>query len=64
MAERHSMPVPAEDRGLRLGTSPVFPLERAHHGAAILQPPKPDIPPSPRILGRLAGRDADREAAD
>jgi len=31
---------------------------------AILQPPKPDIPPSPQVLHRAAGRDADREAAD
>jgi hypothetical protein len=64
MAERHSMPVPAEDRGLHLGTSPVFPLEHAHRRAAILQPPKPDIPPSPWIQERLAGRYLDREAAD
>jgi hypothetical protein len=64
MAERNSMPVPAEDRSLRLGTSPAFPLEQAHHRAAILQPPKPDVQPSPWILERLAGRDLDREAAD
>ena len=31
---------------------------------AILQPPKPEIPPSPYILRRAADRDADREAAD
>jgi hypothetical protein len=31
---------------------------------AILQPPKPEIPPSPQVLQRAAGRDADREAAD
>jgi hypothetical protein len=64
MAERHSMAVPAEDRGLPLGTSPAFPLEHAHHRAAILQPPKPDIQPSAWIQERLAGRDLDREAAD
>jgi hypothetical protein len=64
MAARHSMPVPAEDPGLRLGTSPVFPLEPAHRRAAILQPPKPEIPPSPWIQERLASRDRDREAAE
>jgi hypothetical protein len=64
MARRHSTPVPAEDRSLCLGTSPVFPLEQPHHTAAILQPPKPEIPPSPWIQERLGGRDADREAGD
>jgi hypothetical protein len=64
MAERHSVAVPGEDRGLRLGTSLAFPLEHAHHRAAMLQPPKPDIQPSAWIQERLAGRDLDREAAD
>ena len=31
---------------------------------AILQPPKPEIQPSPRILERAAGREADMEAAE
>jgi hypothetical protein len=31
---------------------------------AILQPPKPEIRPSPQVLERAADRDADREAAD
>jgi len=30
----------------------------------ILQPPKPEIPPSPRIFDRVMDRDADWEAAD
>jgi len=30
----------------------------------ILQPPKPEIPPSPRILQRAIDRDAGFEAAD
>jgi hypothetical protein len=64
MAKRHSMPVPAEDRSLRLGTRPAFPLEHAHLRAAIVQSPKPEIPPSPWIQERLAGRELDREAAD
>jgi hypothetical protein len=41
MAERHGMHVPAKDCGLRLGTSLAFPLEHAHHRAAILQHPSP-----------------------
>jgi hypothetical protein len=64
MAERHSMPVPGQDGGLRFGIGPVLPLEHGHHRAAILQPPKPEILPSPWIQERLAGRDLDREAAD
>jgi hypothetical protein len=31
---------------------------------AILQPPKPQIEPSPRILERVRGHDLDLEAAD
>jgi hypothetical protein len=31
---------------------------------AILQPPKPEIPPSAEVLQCVAGRDADSEAAD
>ena len=31
---------------------------------AILQPPKPEIRPSPQVLERAADRDADWEAAD
>jgi hypothetical protein len=31
---------------------------------AILQPPKPEITPSPQILQRVMDRDADWEAAD
>jgi hypothetical protein len=64
MAARHSVPVPGRDCGLRFGISPVLPLEHAHHRAAILQPPRPEIPPSPWIQERLAGRDLDREAAE
>jgi conjugative relaxase-like TrwC/TraI family protein len=64
MVGRYSMPVPGQDCGLRFGISPVLPLEHAHHRAAILQPPKPEIPPSAWIQERLAGRDPDREAAE
>jgi hypothetical protein len=61
MAGRQSLPVAAEEPG-PAGASPAFPLETAHHRTAILQPPKPEIPVSPWILERLAGRDLDREA--
>jgi hypothetical protein len=64
MAGRHSMPVLGQDCGLRFGISPVLPLEHADHRAAILQPPKPEISPSPWIRQRLAGRNLDREAAE
>jgi hypothetical protein len=63
MAGRQSALVPAENPG-PASTSPAFPLETAHRRTAILQPPKPEIPPSPWILERLAGRDLNHEAAD
>ena len=39
-------------------------LDRPRHQDAILQPPKPEIQPSPQILQRAADRDADYEAAE
>ena len=44
--------------------SPAFPLASAQRRTAILQPPKPEIPPSSRTLELVADRDLDREAAD
>jgi hypothetical protein len=61
MGERRSLTVPAEDPG-SVTSGLAFPLETAHRSAAILRPPKPEIPVSPWILERLAGRDLDREA--
>jgi conjugative relaxase-like TrwC/TraI family protein len=63
-AERHSMPVPEQDRGFCFGIGPVLPLENADHRAAILQPPRPEIPLSPWVQERLAGRGLDHEAAE
>jgi hypothetical protein len=60
MAGRQSLPVLAEDPAHR-DAGPAFPLGTAHHRAAILQPPKPEIPVSPWVLERIAGRDLDRE---
>jgi hypothetical protein len=41
-----------------------FPARTVEVKAAILQPPKPQIEPSPRILERVAAHDRDLEAAD
>ena len=63
LAERQSLMVPAEDPDYGdLGQA--FPAWAGFGPDAILQPPKPQIPPSGRILQRVADRDADREAAD
>ena len=63
LAERQSLTVPSEDPGYwDLGQA--FPPWPGPPRGAILQPPKPEIRPSPRVLERAADRDADREAAD
>jgi hypothetical protein len=43
---------------------PAFPAWTGPHPDAILQPPKPEIQPLPRILEHAADRDPDMEAAD
>ena len=43
---------------------PAFPAWTGEARDAILQPPKPQIKPSPRILERVPGHDLDLEAAD
>ena len=63
LADRQSLTIPAEDpRYGDLGQA--FPLWPGQARDAILQPPKPDIRPSPYVLARAADRDADWEAAD
>ena len=63
LAERQSLTVPSEDPSHGdLGQA--FPPWPRPAGDAILQPPKPEIRPSPRVLQRAADRDADYEAAD
>jgi hypothetical protein len=63
LADRQSMTVPAEDPTYGdLGQA--FPLWPGPGGDAILQPPKPEIRPSPYVLERAADRDADWEAGD
>jgi hypothetical protein len=59
LAERQSLMIPAEDPDYDdLGQA--FPSWTGPSQDAILQPPKPEIRPSPRVLDRVA----DREAGD
>ncbi len=63
LADRQSLTIPAEDPGYGdLGQA--FPPWPAPARDAILQPPKPELQPSPRILDRALDRDLDMEAAD
>ena len=63
LAERQSLALPSEDPGYGdLGQA--FPPWPGPAKDAILQPPKPEITPSPQVLQRAADRDADPEAAD
>jgi hypothetical protein len=63
LAERQSLTVPSEDPDYGdLGQA--FPPWPGPARDAILQPPKPEITPSPQVLRRAAERDADPEAAD
>ena len=63
LTDRQSLMLPAEDPSYGdLGQA--FPPWPAPARDAILQPPKPEIQPSPRILQRALDRDLDIEAAD
>ena len=63
LAERQSLMIPAEDPDYE-DLGPAFPSWAGPDRDAILQPPKPQIQPSPRILERAAGRELDMEAAE
>ena len=63
LAQRQSLMVPAEEPGYQ-DLGPAFPAWAQPRTGAILQPPRPQIPPSGQILERIAGRDLNREAAD
>ena len=63
LAERQTRMIPAEDPGYEHRRQ-AFPLCAAPHATPILQPPKPEMQPSPWTLQRLADREADREVAD
>jgi AAA domain/TrwC relaxase len=63
LAERQNLTIPAEDpRFGDLGQA--FPPWPRPDRDAILQPPKPEIRPSPLVLERATDRDADWEAAE
>jgi hypothetical protein len=62
LAGRQSL-IPTEDPGYADHGS-ASPSWTGAVGDAILQPPKPQIQPSPRILKRAASRDLDMEAAE
>ncbi len=63
LADRQSQTIPSEDPDYGdLGQA--FPGWTGPGRDAILQPPKPEITPSPQILQRVMDRDADWEAAD
>jgi len=58
LVERHSQAVPAKDPG------PAFSSWAGARRDAILQPPKPQIQPSARILERVKPHDVDMEAVE
>jgi conjugative relaxase-like TrwC/TraI family protein len=63
LADRQSLMVPCEDPDYGdLGQA--FPIWTGPGKDAILQPPKPEIAPSPLVLERAMDRDADLEAAE
>ena len=63
LADRQSQTVPSEDPDYG-DLGPAFPAWPSPRREPILQPPMPEIPPSPRILDRALDRDTDWEAAD
>jgi hypothetical protein len=63
LADRQSQAVPSDDPDYG-DLGPAFPAWTGPRRQPILQPPMPEIPPSPRILERATDRDADWEAAD
>ena len=63
LADRQSLMIPSQDPDYG-DLGPAFPPWPGPGKDAILQPPKPEITPSPQVLQRAADRDADWEAAD
>jgi hypothetical protein len=63
LADRQSQMIPSDDPDYG-DLGPAFPACTSPRREPILQPPKPEIPPSPQILERVMDRDADWEAAD
>jgi hypothetical protein len=63
LSDRQSQMIPSEDPDYG-DLGPAFPVWTGPGREPILRPPKPEIPPSPRVLERVTDRDADWEAAD
>ena len=63
LAERQSMTIPSEDPDYG-DVGQAFPAWTGRGKDAILQPPKPEIRPSARVLERATDRDRDVEAAN
>jgi hypothetical protein len=63
LADRQSQTIPSEDPDYG-DLAQAFPAWPGPPRDAILQPPQPEMTPSPRILQRVMERDADWEAAD
>ena len=63
LANRQSQMIPSEDPDYG-DLGPAFPTWTGPGREPILRPPRPEIPPSPRILEHVMDRDADWEAAD
>jgi hypothetical protein len=63
LADRQSMTIPSEDPDYG-DVGQAFPAWTGRGKDAILQPPKPEIRPSARVLERAADRDRDVEAAN
>ena len=63
LADRQDLKIPSEDPDYGdLGQA--FPAWTGARQDAILQPPKPEITPSPQILQRVMDRNGDLEAAE
>jgi hypothetical protein len=63
LAERQNLMIPAEDPDYQ-DLGPAFPAWTSPGKDAILQPPKPEIQPSARILERVTDHGLDMEAVD
>ncbi len=63
LADRQSQTIPSEDPDYG-DIGQAFPAWTGPARGAILQPPEPEIPPSPQILQQVMDYDADWEAAD
>ena len=63
LADRRSLMIPSQDPDYG-DLGPAFPPWPGSGRDAILQPPKPEITPSPQVLQRAADREAAWEGAD